>query len=209
MKIEDNISDEKIVNVVNVKKYFPINSGILFQKKNGDIKAIDDISFSVNKGETLGLVGESGCGKTTTGNIVVRLCQATEGEVWFKGQNITNIAVPFRGRVLNIAGDRTFNPFAITVLNDTDFKIYRAMERWMNGINNMTDNEGLTNPTDYQVDVFIDHLDRNGATIKSYTLRGAFPTSLDDIALSYDTNNAVETFGVSFIYQYFETDTTT
>ena len=54
----------------------------------------------------------------------------------------------------------------------------------MNGINNMTDNEGLTNPTDYQVDVFIDHLDRNGATLKSYTLRGAFPTSLDDIALS-------------------------
>ena len=91
MKIEDNISDEKIVNVVNVKKYFPINSGILFQKKIGDIKAIDDISFSVNKGETLGLVGESGCGKTTTGNIVVRLFQATEGEVWFKGQNITNL----------------------------------------------------------------------------------------------------------------------
>ena len=83
------------------------------------------------------------------------------------------------------------------------------MERWMNGINNMTDNEGLVNPVDYQVDVFIDHLDRNGATIKSYTLRGAFPTSLDDIALAYDSNNAVETFGVSFIYQYFETDTTT
>ena len=85
------------------------------------------------------------------------LCTSTS----IPGQSIANISVPFRGRVLQIAGDRTFNPFSITVLNDTDFKIYRAMERWMNGINNMTDNEGLTNPVDYQVDVFIDHLDRN------------------------------------------------
>ena len=91
MEIEDNIAVEKIVNVINVKKYFPVNSGIIFQKKIGDIKAVDDISFSVNKGETLGLVGESGCGKTTTGNTVMRLYQPTEGEVWFKGQNITNL----------------------------------------------------------------------------------------------------------------------
>ena len=133
------------------------------------------------------------------------LCTSTS----IPGQSIANISVPFRGRVLQIAGDRTFNPFSITVLNDTDFKIYRAMERWMNGINNMTDNEGLTNPVDYQVDVFIDHLDRNGATLKSYTLRGAFPTSLADIDLSYADNNSIETFTTSFTYQYFETDTTT
>ena len=122
---------------------------------------------------------------------------------------LTNVAVPFRGRVRNIAGDRSFNPWSVTVMNDTDFKLYRAMERWMNGINNMTDNEGLTNPVDYQVDIFVDQLDRNGATLKSYTLRGAFPTSLDDIALSYSTNNVIEDFGCSLTYQYFETDTTT
>jgi hypothetical protein len=122
---------------------------------------------------------------------------------------LTNVAVPFRGRVLNIAGDRSFNPWSVTVMNDTDFKLYRAMERWMNGINNMTDNEGLTNPVDYQVDIFVDHLDRNGATLKSYTLRGAFPTSLADIDLSYSDNNSIETFTTSFTYQYFETDTTT
>ena len=122
---------------------------------------------------------------------------------------ITNVAVPFRGRVLNIAGDRTFNPWSVTVMNDTDFKLYRAMERWMNGINNMTDNEGLTNPVDYQVDIFVDQLDRNGATLKSYTLRGAFPTSLADIDLSYTDNNSIETFTTTFTYQYFETDTTT
>ena len=57
------------------------------------------------------------------------LCTSTS----IPGQNIANISVPFRGRVLQIAGDRTFNPLSITVLNDTNFKIYRAMERWMNG----------------------------------------------------------------------------
>ena len=133
------------------------------------------------------------------------LCSATS----IPGQNLGTIAVPFRGRVLNIAGDRTFNPWSVTVMNDTDFKIYRGMERWMNGINNMTDNEGLTNPVDYQVDIFVDQLDRNGATLKSYTLRGAFPTSLADIDLSYTDNNSIETFTTTFTYQYFETDTTT
>ena len=133
------------------------------------------------------------------------LCTATS----IPGQTLTPVAVPFRGRLLNLAGDRSFTPFTITVLNDTNFKIYKAMERWMNGMNNMTDNEGLTNPVDYQVDIFIDHLDRNGASLKKYTLRGAFPTTLDDIALSYSTNSVVEDFGVTFSYQYFETDTTT
>ena len=122
---------------------------------------------------------------------------------------INPIVVPFRGRQLQIAGDRTFATWTITVLNDTDFKLHRAFERWMNGINNMTDNEGLTNPSDYQVDAFIDHLDRNGNTLKSYTLRGAFPTTISEIALDYGNNNAIETFDVTFRYQYFETDTTT
>ena len=133
------------------------------------------------------------------------LCTATS----IPGQTLTSVAVPFRGRVLQIAGDRTFSALDITVLNDTDFKLYRAFERWMNGINNMTDNEGLTNPVDYQVDVFVDQLDRNGATLKTYTLRGAFPTILAAIDLNYTTNNVVEEFGVTFNYQYFETDTTT
>ena len=125
------------------------------------------------------------------------------------GSNVAVTPVNFRGRILNLTGDRTFNPWAITVLNDTDFKIYRAFERWMNGMNNMTDNEGLTNPADYQVDFFVDQLDRNGDTLKSYTFRGGFPTALSDIALDYGTNDTVETFTVDFSYQYFETDTTT
>jgi len=73
----------------------------------------------------------------------------------------------------------------------------------------MTDGEGLTNPADYQVDAFVDHLDRNGNTIKSITLRGAFPTSIGAIGLDYDTNDEIETYEVTFAYQFFETNTTT
>ena len=126
------------------------------------------------------------------------------------GQKLTSTVVKFRGRELKMAGDsRTFPDWTMTVLNDTDFKLYRAFERWMNGMNNMTDNEGLTNPTDYQVDYFLDHLDRDGNSIKQYTFRGSFPVDLTDIALNYDTNDTIETFDVSMSYQYFETDTTT
>jgi len=123
--------------------------------------------------------------------------------------NITEIPVPFRGKTLKIAGDRTFADWSITVLNDTNFKLRNAFERWQNGINNMSDNEGLSNPVDYQVDAFVDQLDRNGNTLKSYTLRGAFPTEVAAIDLNFGTNDEVETFGVTFQYQYFETNTTT
>ena len=122
---------------------------------------------------------------------------------------IGTVTVPFRGRNIKIAGDRTIATWNITVLNDTDFKLRNAFERWQNGIQNMSDSEGLTNPVDYQVDAFVDQLDRNGATIKSYTLRGAHPTTIAAIALAYDTNNAIETFDVTFAYQYFESNTTT
>ena len=133
------------------------------------------------------------------------LCKASA----LPGQSIPSIAIPFRGRELKIAGDRAFEHWSITVINDTDFKLYRAFERWMNGINNMTDNEGIANPADYQVDGFIDHLDRNGTTLKSYTYRGLFPTALGNIDLNYATNDAIEEFSVTFNFQYFETDTTT
>jgi len=133
------------------------------------------------------------------------LCSATA----LPGQTVGQVAIPFRGRVLNIDGDRTFEPWTITVLNDTNFLLYRAFERWMNGINNMTDNEGIANPADYQVDGFVDQLDRNGTTLKSYTYRGLYPEVLANIPLNYATNDTIESFDVTFRYQYFETDTTT
>ena len=133
------------------------------------------------------------------------LCNATS----IPAMSIGTTTVNFRGRPIYLAADRTFEPWNITVLNDTNFRLRDAFERWQNGINNMSDNEGLTNPADYQVDAFVDQLDRNGATIKSYTLRGAHPTTIAAIALAYDTNNAIETFDVTFAYQYFESNTTT
>ena len=95
------------------------------------------------------------------------LCRATS----IPSMEVANINVPFRGRSIKIAGDRTIPNWSITVYNDTNFKLRNAFERWQNGINNMSDNEGLTNPVDYQVDCFLDHLDRNGNCRYSTRLR--------------------------------------
>ena len=133
------------------------------------------------------------------------LCRSTT----IPAMNVGVVEVPFRGRKIYIGGDRTFDEWSIQVLNDTNFKLRNAFERWQNGINNMSDNEGLVNPVDYQVDGFVDQLDRNGNVIKSYTFRGMFPTTLDDIALSYSDNNSIESFTATHRYQYFETNTTT
>ena len=76
--------------------------------------------------------------------------------------NITPIDIPFRGRNLKIAGDRTFDVWTVTVINDTDFAIRNAMERWMNGMNNLQNATGETNPTDYQTDAYVLHLGRGG-----------------------------------------------
>ena len=132
------------------------------------------------------------------------LCKGAELPASSVGE--TNIT--FRGRTVKFAGERTYADMTLTVINDTDFKIRNAMERWQNGINNHTDNEGLTNPADYMVDVFIDQLDRNGETIKSYTLRSAYPTEVGNITLGYGETE-IETFEVSLTYQYFESNTTT
>ncbi|ARI76434.1 ABC transporter ATP-binding protein [Halobacillus mangrovi] len=80
------MTTEEIVRVEGLKKYFNISNG-LFRKKS-TVKAVDDISFSVHKGETLGIVGESGCGKSTTGRLLMRLLDATDGSIYFEGENI-------------------------------------------------------------------------------------------------------------------------
>ncbi|MDQ0273602.1 oligopeptide transport system ATP-binding protein [Cytobacillus purgationiresistens] len=85
------IMTEVLLEVEKLKKYFPITGGVL-GKKTGDVKAVDDISFFVNKGETLGLVGESGCGKSTTGRMLMRLIEPTEGKVVFDGKELTSLS---------------------------------------------------------------------------------------------------------------------
>jgi len=118
------------------------------------------------------------------------------------------IEVPFRGRQLKIAGDRTFETWTVTVLNDTDFNVRNAMERWMNGINAHQANTGLTNPVDYQADLIVEQLDRDESVLKKYNFRGCFPTNVSAIDVSYETVDTVEEFTVEFQVQYWEADTT-
>ena len=108
-----------------------------------------------------------------------------------------------------MAGDRTFQTWTTTIINDTSFDIRNAIERWSNGINNHSDNEGLSNPTDYQVDAFVDHLDRSGNTLKSYTFRGLWPLTIGTVDLNMDQVSALETFECTWRYQYWESNTTT
>lgn len=115
---------------------------------------------------------------------------------------VAAIEVPFRGRQLKVAGDRTFEPWTITVINDTNFSIRNAMERWMNGMNTHVNNTGLTNPADYKANMIIDQLDRSGAKLKTYEFRGAFPSSVSAIDVSYDTNDEVEEFEVELQVDY-------
>jgi len=79
---------EVLLSVRGLKKYFPITSGIIIQREVGAVKAVDDVSFDVYKGETLGLVGESGCGKSTTGRTVLQLYRPTAGQVLFEGNDL-------------------------------------------------------------------------------------------------------------------------
>lgn len=88
---EEKKMTEILLEVNRLKKYFPINGG-LFGKKVGEVKAVDDISFFVNKGETLGIVGESGCGKSTTGRMLMKLIEPSDGQVVFQGRELTSLS---------------------------------------------------------------------------------------------------------------------
>jgi oligopeptide transport system ATP-binding protein len=81
---------EVLLKVENLKKYFPITAGV-FRRKVGDVRAVDGISFDLYKGETLGLVGESGCGKSTTGRVILQLYPPTDGKIIFEGQDLTQL----------------------------------------------------------------------------------------------------------------------
>ena len=117
--------------------------------------------------------------------------------------NVSPIEVPFRGRTLKIAGDRSFESWTVTVMNDTDFAIRSAFERWMNTINRLSDNTGLTNPADYQSDAYVYQLDRDGSTLRSYRFYDTFPTQVGPIELSYDAQG-IQEFTVELQVQYWE-----
>lgn len=131
---------------------------------------------------------------------------------------VTPINIPFRGRNLKIAGDRTFDVWTVTVINDTDFAIRGSFERWMNSIAKVSDNSGNTNPVDYQTDAIVHQLGRAPVTgagsaqesavdqpiLRSYQFHGVWPTNISAIALSYDSTDAIEEFDVELQVQWWE-----
>ena len=119
------------------------------------------------------------------------------------GQTISEIEVQFRGRQLYLAGDRTFETWTTTIINDTDFMVRNAMERWMNGINDLDENTGLANVADYTAQLTVEQLDRDDNILKSYVLKNCWPTTVTPIELSYDTVSDIETFDVTWRYTSF------
>ena len=116
---------------------------------------------------------------------------------------IAPIDIPFRGRILKIAGDRTFETWTITVMNDSSFEIRSAFEKWMNFINKMDDGTGVTDPVAYQKDAIVHQLDRTGEILRSYKFWDIFPTNISTIDLSYETTDTIEEFTVTFQVQTF------
>ena len=131
------------------------------------------------------------------------------------GSTINVIDIPFRGRNLKIAGDRTFDPWTITVINDVDFNIRNAFEKWMNYMNKHEDNSGELNPVNYQRDMKVYQLGKAGIAgdmstngnmqvLKAYKFYGMFPTSISAIDLSYDQADTIEEFTVDLQVQWWD-----
>ena len=131
------------------------------------------------------------------------LCKAAQ----LPASTIETLPVLYRGRPVNFAGERTFQPWTVTIYNDTTFGIRNALEQWQSGIQNYNTTNGRVNPTEYQVDLSVHQLDRNGATIKSYKFVDAFPTTISAIGLDYEQQNAIEQFDVEFQYNFFTSNT--
>ena len=128
---------------------------------------------------------------------------------------IANIDIPFRGRIFKVAGDRTIEPWSITIINDEDFRIRKAMEEWVDFIAKLENNLGATDPSAYMVNAKVFQLgrgstpssknnagDRN-AVLREYEFIDIFPTNVSSIDLSYDSSDTIEEFVVDFQVQSF------
>ena len=140
-------------------------------------------------------------------NLTNLLCKSAA----LPGSNLGVIEVPFRGRTVKIAGDRTFDTWTATFFNDKDFKLRTYFEEWANSINT---HEGNTAPLfvpnnseGYMADLQVDQLEKDaseeGAILRRYTLRHCFPTNVSQIDLAYDSNDQIEEFTVEWQYSYF------
>lgn len=124
---------------------------------------------------------------------------------------VIDIPVMYRGREVHFAGERTFAPWTVTVINELDFKVRNTFERWLSAIQHNEDTSGREWPTDYQVQLKVEQLSRDNlalsgaldAPVRTYYFEHAYPIEVGEIALSYDIPNAVEEFPVTFVYDYF------
>jgi len=152
--------------------------------------------FEVNLGFPSSVGGPTGANNDIT-NFLVKSAA-------LPASNVTPIDVNFRGRTLKVAGDRTFDTWTVTILNDTNFELRSAFENWMNRINNVVTAEGLTDPLSYVSNADVAQLDRDGSVLRRYKFIDIFPTNVSQIDLSYDTTDTIEEFTVEFQVQYWE-----
>ena len=125
--------------------------------------------------------------------------------------NLGNIPVPYRGRVLPVAGDRTFDPWTVTIINDTDFQIRDAMEKWSNSINDLQTAQGSVDPAVYQRSALVKQLSREGANpgdpekvLRTYNFEGIYPNTVSNIPLDFGATDQIQEFLVTFNYLFYE-----
>ena len=142
-------------------------------------------------------------GPKATGEFLIKAAE-------IPASNLGNIPVPFRGRVLPVAGDRTFDPWTVTVINDNNFKIRDAMEKWSNFINDLQTSQGSINPEEYQTSAFVKQLSREGDInpgtidiLREYRFEGIYPNVVSSIPLDYGATDQIEEFQVTFNYLFY------
>jgi hypothetical protein len=129
------------------------------------------------------------------------LCSATS----LPGSVVNPTIVQYRGREVKFSGERTFAPWTVTIMNDASFNIRNKLEKWMEGMNGLANNNGRTNPTEYQKNLTVTQLDRNNNPLKIYSIISAFPVDLSEVSLNYGDNDTIETYTCTFQFQHFQT----
>ena len=119
------------------------------------------------------------------------------------GQTVNPAIVQYRGREVKFVGDRIYAPFTMTVLNDAEMSIRTALEQWMGGMEDYASKFGRLQPSEYQRDMQVFQLDRNGNALKSYSIANAFPVDLSPVGLDFGANDQISSFTVTFQYQHF------
>lgn len=118
--------------------------------------------------------------------------------------NVAGTIVQYRGREVKLPGERTFDPWTITVLNDSDMGLRRKFELWSDLMNSRTTNGGIVQPTLIFSDLSVEQLSRNDDVVRTYVLRDAFPTQVGEIPVRYDQDNVISEFTVTFLYARFD-----